>query len=93
MLKEIQNELLKISDPMVAKSGRRFFKEEIKIRGVKTPDVKKLAKTYFQKIDKMKKSAIFDLCEKLMRTDYQEEFFIACEFAYRIKKKDRKSVV
>lgn len=91
MLKEIQNELLKISDPQVAKSGRRFFKEEIKIHGVKTPDVKKLAREYFPKIDKMEKSAVFDLCEKLMQTDYQEEFFVACEFSYRIKKKFEKS--
>jgi len=91
MFKEIQNKLLKISNPQVAESGKRFFKEQIKIRGVKTPEVQKLAREYFSQIDIMEKSEVFNLCEDLMKTDYQEEFFIACEFSYRIRKKFEKS--
>lgn len=91
MFKDIQNRILKISDPQVAESGRRFFKEEIKIHGVKTPDVQNLAREYFSQIDKMEKSKIFELCESLIKTDYQEEFFIACAFVYRIHKKFEKS--
>lgn len=91
MIKEIQNKLLNISNPQVAESGKSFFKEQIKIRGVKTPDVQKLAREYFPQIDKMEKSEVFNLCKNLMETDYQEEFFIACEFSYRIRKKFEKS--
>jgi len=83
MQKEIQNRLSKLADADVKKSGERFFKEGVKLHGVKSGDVRKLAKEYFAQIDAMAKNEVFALCEDLMQTDYLEEFSIACDFAYR----------
>ena len=86
MLKEIRSRLAKLSDPVAAKSVAGFFKESIKTHGLKSSDVKAIAKEYFPRIDNMDKVQVFALCEELMRSDYQEQFGIACKFAYRMRK-------
>jgi 3-methyladenine DNA glycosylase AlkD len=84
---EIQNRLSDIADDKFAISTQRFFKESVKARGVKTPEVQKLARSYFKQIDLLSKSDIFKLCNDLMASDYMEDFFAACEFTYHIKNK------
>ncbi|MDR1338133.1 MAG: DNA alkylation repair protein [Rickettsiales bacterium] len=83
MLKDIRAQLRKNADPAIAESSKRFFKEEIKTYGFKSADVSKIARAYFPQIDKMKKSEVFELCDDLVKSDYMEEFSIACEFCYR----------
>ena len=87
MLKEIQNRLSKMADPATKKSGEHFFKEGVKLHGVKAGAVAKLAREYFPQIDAMEKSDVFALCEQLMQSDTLEEFGIACDFAER-KRRD-----
>lgn len=84
---EIQNKLSEIADINFAASSQHFFKEQTKMRGVRTPIVYKLARSYFKQIDKMNKSDVFNLCDNLMASDYIEDFFVACEFSYHIKNK------
>ncbi|MCL1902635.1 MAG: DNA alkylation repair protein [Alphaproteobacteria bacterium] len=86
MLKEIRNKLSKLANPEIAKSNARFFKEPVKFYGMKSADVGKVAREFFPAIDKMEKSDVFDLAEKLMQSDIQEEFGIATEFVYRVRK-------
>jgi len=87
MFAEIQEKLIELSDENVAISGYRFFKEPVEIRGVSAHTVQKLTRTYFKKLDQMTKAQVFELCEELMKTNYQEEFLVACEFSCRVHKK------
>jgi len=64
---------------------RKFFKEKIKNYGVKTPVVRQIARKYFQEIENLEKSKIFDLCEELLKSGYTEEATIAFQWAFQIK--------
>ena len=86
IINEIRRELKQRSDEKTKSSGLRFFKEQVKLYGVKTAAVKKIGKEYFKGINKSPKREIFDLCEELWRSGYMEESFIACGWSYSIRK-------
>ncbi len=73
---KIRKELKSISDPQTKKSGERFFKEEIKIYGVKTNEVVRIAKQYFKEIKALPRKEIFALCEELYQSGVMEESFV-----------------
>ncbi len=85
-IKKIREELKQKSNEKIRESGLRFFKEEIKLYGMKTAAVTKLAKEYFKSIKDKEKDEIFDLCKELWRSGYMEEAFIACNWAYALRK-------
>jgi 3-methyladenine DNA glycosylase AlkD len=85
ILSELRNELKQNSDPKTRESGQKFFKEEVKLYGVKTATVHKISKTYFQQIKDQPKTEIFDLCEELWQSGIQEEYFVACNWSYYIR--------
>jgi len=83
----IRNELEKQSDSHTRDSGQNFFKEKVKICGVKTALVTKIAKAHDKEILDLDKREVFALCEELWQSGYMEESFIACHYAYLIHKK------
>lgn len=83
---KIRSKLKQNSDKKTKESGLHFFKEKVKIYGVKTALVGKIGKEYFKTIKDKKKTEIFDLCEKLWQSGYMEESFIACNWSYFIHK-------
>lgn len=87
IVKNIQTELEKYSDKKVKLSSQRFFKDEIKVYGVKAPIVHKIAKENFKLIKDEPKAFIFNVCEKLFQSGYIEESLIACDLAYEVRKK------
>ncbi len=82
----IRADLRSSVDEKTRNSIQRFFKEEVKCYGVKTPDVEKIAKKYFEKIRGKSKEEVFSLCEELLRSDFHEEAIIAFEWAYSLRK-------
>ena len=86
IINKVRRELKQNSDVKTLKSNRRFFKEEIRLFGVKTPVVIKIGKKYLKEIKDTKKTGVFDLCEELWRSGYIEESFIACLWAYSVRK-------
>jgi len=82
----IQQELIKQSDPHTRTTGQNFFREKVKIHGVKTALVTKIAKSFDKEVLAMDKKQIFALCEKLWQSGYMEESFVACRFSYLIRK-------
>lgn len=76
ILAQIREDLQANSDPQTQKTFQRFFKEQVKYYGVKTPTVGKIAKKYWKQVQTIGKPAIFNLCEELYRSDYTEEAFI-----------------
>ena len=79
----IRKELARLVDEKTSAQYKRFFKEEVKYYGVKTGLVMKIAALYFQQVKPLGKKEVFRLCEELLKSDYSEEAFIACEWSYR----------
>jgi 3-methyladenine DNA glycosylase AlkD len=86
VLEAVRQELLQSVDVKARESAQRFFKEEVKVYGVKSAQVKKIAAKYFREIRDRDKNEIFSLCEDLLRANYGEEAFIAFEWAYSLRR-------
>ncbi|MBI4651410.1 DNA alkylation repair protein [Candidatus Desantisbacteria bacterium] len=86
IIDEIRKELKQNADEKTKKTGQNFFKEKIKLYGVKTAIVNEIGKRYFKNIKNKSKVEIFNLCEKLLQSGYLEEAFIAYNWAYYIHK-------
>jgi 3-methyladenine DNA glycosylase AlkD len=86
MLERIRHQLEQNSDPHIKDTGLKYFKEKVNIYGVKTSIVRKIAKLCGKEIIGMSKKDVFALCEELWQSGYMEESFIACHFAYLIRK-------
>ncbi|MDD4409739.1 MAG: DNA alkylation repair protein [Candidatus Pacebacteria bacterium] len=87
IINNIRKELRGSSDEHTRSTGKRFFKEEVKMYGVKNADATRITKQYDKKILVMEKKEVFALCEDLWRSGYMEESFIACHWAYIIHDK------
>ena len=87
LLSEINDKLSNLSNNTISNDLKKFFKHDVNIRGIKVPNVYKLAKDYSKQIDKMEKSEVFAVCESLMSSDFQEDFLIAYKFMMQIKNK------
>ncbi len=85
MIVLIRRELREASDEKTRNTAQSFFKEEIRCHGVKTAVVRKIAKEFFKRIKDSGKEAIFEQCERLWRSGYMEESFIACEWSYSVR--------
>ncbi|MEW6089215.1 MAG: DNA alkylation repair protein [bacterium] len=82
IINEIRKELKQNADEKTKKTGQNFFKEKIKVYGVKTAIVSKIGKKYFKNISGKDKAVIFGLCEGLLKSGYMEEAFIAYNWSY-----------
>ena len=87
IISQIRRELAANSDPHTKESGKRYFKEEVKIYGVKTALVSNFGKARDKEILAMNKRDVFDLCEELWKSGYMEESFIACGWSYLLRNK------
>jgi len=79
-------DIIKNSDEKTRISGERFFKENVKIHGLKAASIEKIGKEFFRKIKDYSKAEIFGLCEELWQSGYIEEAAIACNWSYYVKK-------
>lgn len=86
VVRNVRDELKGNADEATRISALRFFKEEVRMYGIKSAVVRKIAKRYYKEIKKADKAEIFRLCEELWRSGYMEESFIACEWSYLIRK-------
>ncbi len=86
IVEEIRNDLIKNSDEKTRISGERFFKEPVKLHGLKSAVTERIGKEYFNKLKAKVKSEIFELCEELWKSGYLEEAGIACNWSYYVHK-------
>lgn len=87
IIKQIRKELKQNSDEHTKTVGQKFFKEKVKMYGVKSALVTKLAKVHDKKVLVLDKKEVFALCEELWQSGYTEESFVACRFSYLIRKR------
>ena len=90
ILDSIRKELKSNSDEQTRESGKRFFKEQVKLFGVKTALVSRISKESFKQINMLSKPEIFSLCDQLWRSGYMEESFIACNWSYYVREQYKK---
>lgn len=87
IIDKIRTELRHSIDEKTLATSQIFFKEKIKLYGVKVPTVNKISREYFKLIDCKTKSEIVELCEILWQSGFIEESFIACNWSYYIHEK------
>jgi len=86
IISDIRKKLKKSSDEKTRITSQRFFKEEIKCFGVKTADVTRISRESYTLIKSKSKTDIFELCDRLWKSGYIEESFIACKWSFFIRK-------
>jgi 3-methyladenine DNA glycosylase AlkD len=86
IIEDIRQALIQNADENTKRSGEAFFKEPVRMYGVKSAIVGRIAKEHYKKIADLNKQEVFDLCEKLWKSGYIEESFIACNWSYFVRK-------
>lgn len=66
----------------IREGTQRFFKEPIKVHGLKSAAVARIAREGLKDLKGRSKSQIFELCDELWRSGYMEESGIACEWSF-----------
>ena len=82
ILENLRRDLIASADEHTKVSSQHYFKEGITCYGVKNDLVGKIARKYTAEIKKLNKKEVFGLCEELLKADYCEEAFIACDWVY-----------
>jgi 3-methyladenine DNA glycosylase AlkD len=82
----IREEMAAHADERIRESGRRFFREDVKIHGIRTAVVRDISKRYFAEIKGREKAEVFSLCNQLLESGYTEEAFIAYDWAERLRR-------
>ncbi|NMB48612.1 DNA alkylation repair protein [Candidatus Kuenenbacteria bacterium] len=90
IISQIRKELKQNADEKMRQSGERFFKEPVKMYGMKTALGLQIGKKYWPEIQDKDKREIFALCEELWQSGYMEESFIACNWSYYLNKQYEK---
>ncbi len=85
LLTKIRKELKQNIDPVYKQGAENYFREKIKIYGVRIPVVRKISARYFKEVKGLKKNKIFSICETLLKTNYGEESTIAFDWAFRLR--------
>lgn len=82
VIDKIRQALKENVDDKTLATGQNYFKEEVKLHGVKIPTLNKISKEYYEIIQKESKETIFHLCDLLWQSGYLEEGVIACNLSY-----------
>ena len=86
IIESVRKQLTENADENTKASGERFFREEIQLYGVKTAMVTRIGNQAFKQIKELSKQEVFELCEELWKSGLMEESFIACNWAYALRK-------
>jgi 3-methyladenine DNA glycosylase AlkD len=86
IIEELRKELVSKSDEKTRISGEKFFREDVKLYGIKSAEVGRISKEYFKQIPDKSKQNIFTLCLELWQSGMIEESFIACNWSYNLRK-------
>ena len=86
VVNQIRNELQAKGTEKNRQETKRFFKEELKVYGVRTPQVRIIAKKFFAQIKDLPKTEIFGICEQLLKSGYTEEAVMAFLWSENLKK-------
>lgn len=83
-LAELRNDLALNASERDKIAGKRFFKEDVNLLGVKSSVLKDIAKEHYKKLEDKSKSNVFGSCEELFKSGILEESFVACQWSYSV---------
>jgi 3-methyladenine DNA glycosylase AlkD len=86
IIENLRSELKQNADEKTRIAGERFFKEDVKLYGIKTATVGRIAKEHYKAIEDKGKLNILRLCDELWKSGIMEESFIACNWSHYIHK-------
>lgn len=86
IIEKIRFDLRSNADEKTKRSGERFFREEVRLYGVKAAVTHKISKDIYKSIPETDKRKIFILCEELWKSGTMEESIIACLWSYYLNK-------
>ena len=84
IITSLRKQIKASADPKVSAIHQKFFKEKVKYYGLRTPVTRKLAAEAWREAKLHAKSEIFQMCEELYKSGYNEESFIASGWLPRI---------
>jgi 3-methyladenine DNA glycosylase AlkD len=86
IINKIREELIQNADEKTRVSAERYFKEDVKLYGLKSADVSLISKEHYKTFEDKSKSHVFALCNELWKSGYMEESFVACNWSYNVRK-------
>lgn len=86
IIDKIRAEIIMNSDEKIRIQGERFFKENVRIYGLKSTQTQQIGKEYYRTFPDKSKGNVFSLCEELWLSGYMEESLIACSWSYNVRK-------
>jgi 3-methyladenine DNA glycosylase AlkD len=86
IIEKIREELKKNADEKTRIQGERFFREDVKLYGLKSTLVNQIGNEFYKTLPDRSKNAVFGLCEELFKSGFMEESFIACNWSYKVNK-------
>lgn len=78
ILEKVRRELKEASDEKTRQAGLRYFREDVKLYGIRSKTVSEIAKANYSLIRKAGKDAVLALCGSLWQSGMMEESFVAC---------------
>ncbi len=84
ILEKVRKELSEASDERTKEAGLRFFKEEVRLYGIKSKAVSEIARQNYALVKGRGKEEILALCESLWQSGMMEESFIACSWSEKV---------
>lgn len=86
IIESIRIELKSQADEKTRLQGERFFREPVKMYGLRSAQTTAIAKSFYAKLRDKNKKEVFKLCHELWRSGYMEESFVACSWSYNVRK-------
>jgi 3-methyladenine DNA glycosylase AlkD len=86
IIEKVRKDLILNSNEKERLAGERFFKEEVRLYGMKANMLRKISGENWIEIKHLPISEIFTLCEELWKSNYLEETGIAIEWVICLKK-------
>ncbi len=86
LIEKIQNALKSKIDTKYKVGAQNYFKDDVKLYGVRVPEVRKISSEFYKFVKDKKKLEIYEICEKLMQSGFSEEKTIAFDWIFKQKK-------
>ncbi|MDZ7611887.1 MAG: DNA alkylation repair protein [Candidatus Moranbacteria bacterium] len=86
IIEAIRQEIKTSAEKNFRKNSQKFHQEKIVCYEVRTPIVRKIAAKYFKQIKTLSKEENFNLSEKLLKSNFNEEATIAIQWVGKLSK-------
>jgi len=86
LVKSVIDAIEENSEEKIRISSFRFFKEEVRVRGINSAKALEISRDHYREIASLPKQEVFSLCGELFGTGYLEDSFVACNWSYWIHK-------